>query len=102
MICSTESRVWDSARASATFCREEMFIVTAEIEQGSIIKLYNTYARFIPFGILLRVCPQGFGRKTNVNLVCESTKWLKQISDDERIKSWDVSAFQNQLDRLSG
>lgn len=30
-----------------------------------------------------------------------SIKWLKQISDDERIKTWDVSAFQNQLDRLS-
>jgi beta-lactamase regulating signal transducer with metallopeptidase domain len=30
-----------------------------------------------------------------------SIKWLKQISDDERIKSWDVSAFQNQLDGLS-
>jgi beta-lactamase regulating signal transducer with metallopeptidase domain len=30
-----------------------------------------------------------------------SIKWLKQISDDERIKSWDLSAFQNQLDRLT-
>jgi beta-lactamase regulating signal transducer with metallopeptidase domain len=30
-----------------------------------------------------------------------SIKWLKHISDDERIKSWDVSAFQNQLDLLS-
>src|SRR5437899_1411956 len=33
LIWSTESTVCDSARASATFCREETFITTAETGQ---------------------------------------------------------------------
>src|SRR5207245_8566400 len=46
MIWSTESTVCDSARASATFCREETFITTAETGQQYYKACTHVYSIF--------------------------------------------------------